>query len=102
MIEAILVMLVMGTILGLILGFASEKLYVAPDPSFEDVLTMLPGLNCGACGYPGCAGLAEAFLDQDAESVSLCKPSNQETRVRVADYLKIYFESKGKETNIKP
>lgn len=102
MIEAIVVMLIMGTILGLGLGFASEKLYVAPDPAFDDVLLLLPGLNCGACGYPGCAGLAEALIEQDAENVSLCKPANQETREKIANYLKVYFESKGKETNIKP
>jgi len=102
MIESIILMLVLGSLLGLGLGFASEKLYVAPDPAFEDVLHMLPGLNCGACGYPGCAGLAEALVDQVAESVSLCKPSNQETRVKIAEYLEVYFESKGKDTNIKP
>lgn len=102
MIEAILVMVIMGAVLGLGLGFASDKFYIAPDPAFDDVLTMLPGLNCGACGYPGCAGLAEALVDQEAERVSLCKPANQEARVRIADYLKVYFESKNKETNIKP
>lgn len=102
MIEAIVLMIIMGTILGLGLGLASEKLYVAPDPAFDDVLRMLPGLNCGACGYPGCAGLAEAFIDQDVENVSLCKPSNQDTRVKIAEYLEVYFKSKNKETNIKP
>lgn len=102
MIESVLIMLALGTLLGVGLGYASEKFYVEPDPAFDDVMTMLPGLNCGACGYPGCAGLAEAFIDQDAESVSLCKPSNQETRVKIAEYLKEYFKEKGKATNIKP
>lgn len=101
MIEAVVVMIALGSVLGLGLGYASEKLHVEPDPAFEDVLNMLPGLNCGACGYPGCAGLADALIDQEAESVSLCKPSTKEQRVVIAKYLKEYFEKKDKKTNIK-
>jgi electron transport complex protein RnfB len=101
MIEAIVVMVILGAVLGLGLGYASEKLYVQPDAAFEDVLTMLPGLNCGACGYPGCAGLAGALIDQDTDKVTLCKPSTKEQRVVIAKYLNEYFENKGLKTNIK-
>ena len=101
MIEAILMMLVLGAILGLGLGVASEKLYVETDPAFDDVLEMLPGLNCGACGYPGCSGLAEALVDLDTENVGLCKPATKEARENIATYLREYFEGKGVKANIK-
>lgn len=100
MIEAVVVMVVLGAVLGLGLGFASEKLYVQPDAAFEDVLELLPGLNCGACGYPGCAGLAEALIDQDTDKVTLCKPATKDQRAVIAKYLNEYFDNKGVKTNI--
>lgn len=101
MIEAIVVMIILGAVLGLGLGFASERLYVEADPAFDDVLNLLPGLNCGACGYPGCAGLAEALVEQETEKIALCKPSTLEQRVVIAEYLHEYFTKKGKKTNVK-
>ena len=100
MIEAVVVMIALGAVLGLGLGYASQKLHVEPDPGFDDVLNMLPGLNCGACGYPGCAGLAEGLIDQDTDNVALCKPSTKDQRVVIAKYLNEYFKSRGIETNI--
>ena len=64
--------------LGLILGFglavAAKILYVKVDTRVEDITGILPGANCGACGYPGCAGYAQAIVDATADSLSLCKP----------------------------
>ncbi|NLA78772.1 MAG: electron transporter RnfB [Erysipelothrix sp.] len=101
MIEAIIMMLVLGAALGLGLGLASEKLHVEVDPAFDDVLTMLPGLNCGACGYPGCAGLAEALVDHVTENVGLCRPANKNERERIAEYLQTYFDNNGVKANIR-
>ena len=64
--------------LGLLLGFglavAAKVLYVKVDTRIEDITGILPGANCGACGFPGCAGFAEAIVNQTAENLSLCKP----------------------------
>ncbi len=95
MIESIVVMALIGAVLGLGLGYASDKFYVEPDKSYDDVLKMLPGLNCGACGYPGCSGLAEALVADKSVKVSLCKPAPQDVRDRITYYLDDYFESKG-------
>ena len=98
MIEAVLVMLVLGGSLGLGLGYASQKLYVEPDLGLEIVTNMLPGLNCGACGYPGCEGLASALVDKRTSKVTLCKPSSPAQREEISEYLKEYFASKGEST----
>jgi electron transport complex protein RnfB len=95
MIESVVIMLVIGAVLGIGLGFASEKFYVETDPAFDDVLNMLPGLNCGACGYPGCNGLAEALVDDKRVKPALCKPASQDARDKISYYLEEYFESKG-------
>ncbi len=55
-----------GCIIGFFLSFASEKFKVKVDEREEAVLAVLPGNNCGGCGYPGCSGLAEAIAKGDA------------------------------------
>ena len=50
-----------GIVLGLFLGISGEKFKVEVDPKEEAVLEVLPGNNCGGCGYAGCSGLAAAI-----------------------------------------
>lgn len=87
MVESIIMMLAVGSVLGAILGLASKVFYVEVDTRVEDVTTLLPGYNCGGCGYPGCSGLAEALVDKKAE-VTACKPAKPEQRDQVTQYLK--------------
>lgn len=55
-----------GIVIGIVLGIAGEKFKVEVDPKEEAVLEVLPGNNCGACGYPGCSGLAAAIAKGEA------------------------------------
>ncbi|RPI00417.1 MAG: RnfABCDGE type electron transport complex subunit B [Calditrichaeota bacterium] len=50
----------MGLLFGAALAFAAKKFAVQIDPKVEQILNALPGVNCGACGRPGCAAYAEA------------------------------------------
>ncbi|MDY5251710.1 MAG: (Fe-S)-binding protein [Erysipelotrichaceae bacterium] len=86
MINAIIMMLVVGGLMGLILGVSDKVFYVEPDTRVEDVTKMLPGYNCGGCGYPGCSGLAEALVNKEAE-VTNCKPSNPQQKEAIKEYL---------------
>jgi len=54
------VSLVLSLLLGLLLGFFKKIFYVEPDKTAAAVREVLPGANCGACGYPGCDGFAAA------------------------------------------
>jgi RnfABCDGE-type electron transport complex B subunit len=47
-------------VLGLALGFFRQVFAVAQDPLTDQVREILPGANCGACGYPGCDAYASA------------------------------------------
>ena len=80
-------MLGVGGLLGLALAIASTKLAIEVDPRYEAVMGMLPGLNCGACGHPGCAGMTDALLDGSEKKVSACRPSKQAQREQIRDYL---------------
>ena len=56
-----------GAAFGGLLAFAAQKFSVETDPKLDEVLAALPGANCGACGFPGCAGLAEAIVSGEAK-----------------------------------
>ena len=88
MITAIVMMLILGAILGLGLGFADMFLKVEVDERVANVTSMLPGYNCGSCGYPGCSGMAEALVEGKVQTVSTCKPSKPDARQSIVDYLK--------------
>ena len=86
MIKAIIMMLVVGAVLGIVLGISAKVFYVKPDTRVEDITKMLPGYNCGVCGYPGCAGMAEALVNKESE-VTSCKPSKPEAKEAIKQYL---------------
>ena len=86
MLKALLMMLVLGGLVGLVLGFASKVFYVEPDHREEELLGMLPGYNCGGCGYPGCSGMAAALADGSG-SIDKCKPSKAEAKEAIKNYL---------------
>ena len=62
---AFLVVGFLGALLGIGLGFASKALSVKKDERIEELEAALPGLNCGACGYAGCASYADAVANGD-------------------------------------
>lgn len=63
---AVLILAGLGLVLGFGLAVASKVFYVKVDTRVEDITAILPNANCGACGYPGCAGFAEAIVNQTA------------------------------------
>lgn len=48
-----------GTVLAAVLALADRKLYVYEDPRIDQVESLLPHANCGACGCAGCHAFAE-------------------------------------------
>lgn len=55
-----------GLIFGIGLALFSYKFRIEEDPKLELVLNLLPGANCGACGYPGCRQFAESIIKSEA------------------------------------
>jgi electron transport complex protein RnfB len=53
----------LGLLLGLGLAVASKIFAVKTDPNVEKVRDLLPGANCGGCGFPGCDGFARAVAE---------------------------------------
>lgn len=71
---SILLLGCLGIIFGVILAVSAKVFYVKEDTRVTDIITLLPGANCGACGFPGCAGFANAIVEGKATSISACKP----------------------------
>lgn len=59
-ITAVAFFAVLGGLLGLVLSLAYKKLSASGDSKISDIADLLPGANCGGCGYAGCAAFAEA------------------------------------------
>src|SRR6056297_3632954 len=77
-ITAILAMAALGCALSIVLGVAAKVFYVYVDPRIESILDILPGANCGGCGYAGCGDYAEAIVLHGA-SPNLCVAAGAET-----------------------
>ena len=56
-----------GILIGFFLGISGEKFKVEVDEKEEAILGVLPGNNCGGCGYAGCSGLAAAISVRSVE-----------------------------------
>ena len=63
---------VLGLAAGVLLAAASKILYVKTDERVEKISSALPGINCGACGFSGCEGYANAIVGSSAP-LDLCK-----------------------------
>src|SRR5512145_3073624 len=77
---------ILALILGIALGFFKEKFAIAKDPLIAQARALLPGVNCGACGYPGCDAYSEAVAARKAE-VNLCTSGGKHTADALADLL---------------
>ena len=87
MLNAAILMIVLGAILGCGLGFADRFLSVEVDERINKVSEMLPNYNCGGCGYAGCSGLAEALVNGEITVVGTCKPCKPDQKQAIVDYL---------------
>lgn len=73
-------------ILGIILAFSAKKLHVKVDKKLEQVINVLPGTNCGACGEAGCESFAKLVLDEKVP-LNGCRAGGEEVSKNIANIL---------------
>jgi Na+-translocating ferredoxin:NAD+ oxidoreductase subunit B len=78
----------LGCVSGVALFVASKKLHVRIDSKIDLLRAALPHIDCGACGYPTCAGFAKAIAEGKADPAG-CAPGGPKTAHEVADILGI-------------
>ncbi|MEG1862716.1 MAG: RnfABCDGE type electron transport complex subunit B [Oscillospiraceae bacterium] len=74
--SAIAVVAGIGVISAVVLVVAAKFMYVPEDERIGKVQECLPGANCGACGYAGCADYAKAIVEAGADT-NLCVPGGK-------------------------
>ena len=73
---------ILGILIGVFLGIASEKFKVEVDEKEILVRNELPGNNCGGCGYAGCDALAKAIAAGQAD-VGACPVGGASTAEKI-------------------
>ncbi len=90
---SVIVMAGMGIFFALFLLISYKKLSVEEDPRVKRIEDILPGANCGACGFPGCAAYAEAIVLEGAE-INRCAPGGADVVVEIGKIMGIEAEAK--------
>ncbi len=88
-------MLVLGLGFAIVLLIASIKLAVKMDPRVEQVLEVLPHVDCGACGYPGCAGYAKGVIENPGELIGKCSPGGTTVAEKIGRVLNLQISGGG-------
>lgn len=83
---AVVIVGVIGLIFGLLLSFASVIFKVETDEREEKILSVLPGANCGACGFAGCSAYASAVVNSGAP-VNSCSVGKTAVAEKIADIM---------------
>ncbi len=91
---AVISMGILGAIFALGLAFAHKTLKPDEDPRVEEVEDLLPGADCGACGYSGCAAMAKAVVGEKASPAD-CPVADEETVEKIAETMGISLDSGG-------
>ena len=98
--SAIVILTTLGLFLGLGLGVAGKYLKVESDPLIEQVEALMPGSQCGQCGFAGCKPAAEALVSGTAP-VTLCPPGGTTLIEQLAKLLSIEVDlSQSKDTEM--
>jgi len=93
MVEAVFMMGGLGLVIGMGLALASKVFYVYVDPMILKIDDLLPGANCGGCGYAGCSANAEAVVAGKAAPDS-CVAGGADLAEAIADALGLTVEAK--------
>lgn len=78
---------VLGVFSAVVLYYVAQKFKVYEDPRIDDVEKMLPGANCGGCGFAGCRGLADAIVKANDFEGLYCPVGGSPTMGEIATYL---------------
>jgi len=99
MLSAVLTLAGLGFLAALGLAVASRIFYVKMDPRVATIVDILPGANCGACGYGGCGAFAPAIVSGEGK-IEACSAIDEEGAHAIADIMGIMYTESEKEQAI--
>jgi len=86
-ISAVISVAGLGVLMGVGLAVAAKFLAVQKDECIAIIEAELPGLNCGACGYAGCASYAEIIAGKEEENLTLCTPGGPDVVLKISEIM---------------
>ena len=86
----------LGLFFASVLAFMNQKLKVEEDPRVEKIAGVLPGVNCGACGYANCHLYAEALIKGKAQP-DQCRAGGEQVASAISEIIGVKVEKRTKE-----
>ncbi len=93
MFQSIIMMGGLGIAIGTVLVIASKAFYVYEDPKVVAIDDVLPGANCGGCGFPGCNANAQAVVDGESD-VNSCVAAGSDVAMAIAAIMGVSVSDK--------
>ena len=84
----------LGALLSLALFFIAKKFRVEEDPRIDEIEKVMPGANCGGCGFAGCRAFAEAAVKAPNLEGNYCPVGGNDTMAKVAAILGYEVQAK--------
>lgn len=85
--SAVLLVAGIGILAGFLLAVLSKVMAVPVDEKAAAIEEILPGANCGSCGFSGCAGYAAALSSGSTAETGLCNPGGNEVSQKIAQIM---------------
>lgn len=85
-------MAILAVAMSYVLGWASNAFHVEEDPRIEKAQEILPGANCGGCGYVGCREYAEAVV-LEGEEVTKCTVGGSSVAQQLGELMGVSVEA---------
>ncbi|GAB6048104.1 electron transport complex subunit RsxB [Methyloparacoccus murrellii] len=83
---AVLALGLLLAVVGLLLGWSEQRLRIVDNPLGERINALLPQIQCGQCGYPGCRPYADAIARGEAD-INQCPPGGDRCVAGLAELL---------------
>lgn len=83
----ILIMTFVALLLSILLVFV-DTFTSSKNQKSEEYLELLPGYNCGACGFGSCKGMSEAMC-KNVLNYKKCKPLRGENLEKMEEFLNL-------------
>lgn len=77
---------------GVVLAIAAKRFAVDADPLAAEIEEMLPGSQCGQCGFPGCSNAAQALAEGTAPA-TICPPGGSSLARSLSEKLGIPLDA---------
>ncbi len=90
----IVIITVLGLLLSVVLFFVAKKFKVEEDGRIDEIEAVMPGANCGGCGFAGCRAFAKSCVEAGNLDSNYCPVGGNEVMKQVASVLGIEVREK--------